>query len=265
MVTHAVKTISAARHGDVEGLRRLNMSGVDVDAKDSLGWSALHRASMHGQLDAMRVLVLECGAAVDNVDEDGWTAAHRAAWSGQLESLRCLVLELGADPIAGCAAHGESAIHVATRNGQIDALRCLVTELGVDVETADNDGSPEQHPLPPPPPPGDAPLSPKERARRRHGRAARRRAPAGRREARGLAAHLVAVHGAASFDELLDPDIFDDLDVLAPYGLLPVPLKKLKKRQRAWASSGSARSPLKGSSRASASSRRRSPPRSRRP
>ena len=71
MVTHAVKTISAARHGDVEGLRRLNMSGVDVDAKDSLGWSALHRASMHGQLDAMRVLVLECGAAVDNVDEDG--------------------------------------------------------------------------------------------------------------------------------------------------------------------------------------------------
>ncbi|KAH8048683.1 hypothetical protein JL720_15799 [Aureococcus anophagefferens] len=66
------------------------MSGVDVDAKD-LGWSALHRASMHGQLDAMRVLVLECGAAVDNVDEDGWTAAHRAAWSSQLESLRCLV------------------------------------------------------------------------------------------------------------------------------------------------------------------------------
>ena len=145
MVTHAVKTISAARHGDVEGLRRLNMSGVDVDAKDSLGWSALHRASMHGQLDAMRVLVLECGAAVDNVDEDGWTAAHRAAWSGQLESLRCLVLELGADPIAGCAAHGESAIHVATRNGQIDALRCLVTELGVDVETADKWGRTAVH------------------------------------------------------------------------------------------------------------------------
>jgi len=60
-------------------------------------------------------------------------------------------------------------------------------------------------------------------------------------KARGLAAHLVAVHGAASFDELLDPDIFDDLDVLAPYGLLPVPLKKLKKRQRAWASGGSER------------------------
>ena len=84
-------------------------------------------------------------AAVDNVDEDGWTAAHRAAWSGQLESLRCLVLELGADPIAGCAAHGESAIHVATRNGQIDALRCLVTELGVDVETADKWGRTAVH------------------------------------------------------------------------------------------------------------------------
>ena len=351
----AVKTIAAARAGDVDGLRRLKGSGVDVDAKDTLGWTALHRASMHWQLESMRCLVLELGAAVDSRDEDGWTAVHRAAWSGQLDSLRCLVLELGADVHAGCDAHGESAIHVAARNGQIDALRCLVTELDVDLETCDKWGrsavhfaawegsvdvlrslklianlnereahilvakdvdgkmpvdyaddqqmheasewlrthsyvasallarrreAPETHaallahrassrsdetyleafpdgripdppsplpavppvvpPLVPAPPvPTGAPLSPKERSRAE--------AIAARLvdelqlvedKARSLAAHLVGVHGATAFDELLDPFIFEDLDVLAPHGLLPVPKKKLRKLQLAWVARG---------------------------
>ena len=39
--------------------------------------------------------------------------------------------------------------------------------------------------------------------------------------AEALATHLVSAHGATSFEELLDPELFEDLGALAPFGLLP--------------------------------------------
>ena len=49
-----------------------------------------------------------------------------------------------------------------------------------------------------------------------------------------LAAHLVAVRGFATFEELLDPELLDDLEALGPYGLLDVPRKKLAQRRQWW-------------------------------
>ena len=49
-----------------------------------------------------------------------------------------------------------------------------------------------------------------------------------------LAAHLVAARGFASFEELLDPELLDDLEALGPYGLLDVPRKKLAQRRQWW-------------------------------
>ena len=49
-----------------------------------------------------------------------------------------------------------------------------------------------------------------------------------------LAAHLVAARGFASFEELLDPELRDDLEALGPYGLLDGPRKKLAQRRQWW-------------------------------
>ena len=49
-----------------------------------------------------------------------------------------------------------------------------------------------------------------------------------------LAAHLVAARGFATFEELLDPELLDDLEALGPYGLLDVPRKKLAQRRQWW-------------------------------
>ena len=49
-----------------------------------------------------------------------------------------------------------------------------------------------------------------------------------------LAAHLVASRGFATFEELLDPELLDDLEALGPYGLLDVPRKKLAQRRQWW-------------------------------
>ena len=45
---------------------------------------------------------------------------------------------------------------------------------------------------------------------------------------------LVAARGFATFEELLDPELLDDLEALGPYGLLDVPRKKLAQRRQWW-------------------------------
>ena len=49
-----------------------------------------------------------------------------------------------------------------------------------------------------------------------------------------LATHLVADMGVSAFEELLDPDLVEDLDGLERHGLLEVPRRKLEVRRREW-------------------------------
>ena len=85
--------------------------------------------------------------------------------------------------------------------------------------------------MPPPPPP----LDPAERARAAL-MASQLVAELQLTDARAdaLAAHLVASRGFATFEELLDPELLDDLEALGPYGLLDVPRKKLAQRRQWW-------------------------------
>jgi hypothetical protein len=91
--------------------------------------------------------------------------------------------------------------------------------------------TPRSPPRPPPPPPLDA----AERARAAlmaSQLVAELQLTDQRADA--LAAHLVAARGFASFEELLDPELLDDLEALGPYGLLDVPRKKLAQRRQWW-------------------------------
>ena len=134
--------VAAARDGDVKRIKSLAQQ-CDVNTKDELGWCAVHRAAVHGQVASLRCLVAN-GADLNAVDDDGWRAIHRAAWVGDCPTLKVLV-ELGAGVETACDATGETSVHVAARNGRLKALRCLATELGANVAARDAFGRTAAH------------------------------------------------------------------------------------------------------------------------
>jgi len=354
---------AAARDGNLARIKAI-AAHCDVDARDALGWCAVHRACVHGQAASLRCLVKDCGAAVDVADDDGWRCLHRAAWVGDPQTLKVLVRELGAAVESTCEGSGEAAVHVAARNGRLKALRCLATELGANVAARDAFGRTAAHfaaweghvhilrslkllghladdanedalliaadrdgRLPvdyaddrgardastwlrsracvqtalaarEARPPGLS--TPVSRASTPGSRAAastrtatpQRPSPAGSmaaatastpmsartatprrpplppaldpaeraraalmasqlvaelqltdRRADALAAYLVAARGFASFAELLDPELLDELDSLGPYGLLEIPKRKLARRREWWSHGEEALSP----------------------
>ena len=134
--------VAAARDGDVKQIKALAKQ-CDINARDEIGWCAIHRAAVHGQIQSLRCLVAS-GADLDAVDDDGWRSIHRAAWVGDCPTLKALI-ELGAGVETACDATGETAVHVAARNGRLKALRCLATELGANIAARDAFGRTAAH------------------------------------------------------------------------------------------------------------------------
>jgi len=68
----------AALTGNVDLVKRLLDSGVNVDAANEHGVTALHLASANAHCSVLHVLATR-GADVDAVDNEGNTAMHYAA------------------------------------------------------------------------------------------------------------------------------------------------------------------------------------------
>ena len=85
----------AAETGNVEWLKSTLASGVDVDATNSFGTTALMKASAHGHIQLVREL-LSYGADPNRLRNDKFTALALAAFFGHNEVVKCLV-EHGAD------------------------------------------------------------------------------------------------------------------------------------------------------------------------
>jgi ankyrin repeat protein len=61
------------------------------------GWTALHRAAMHGSIQLCQVLVQDCGALLEVLDAEGNTPLHTAMFWGQFGTAAYL-LSRGANP-----------------------------------------------------------------------------------------------------------------------------------------------------------------------
>jgi len=85
----------AAETGDVEWLKSTLTAGVDVDATNIFGTTALMRASSRGDVQMVRVL-LSFGADPNRIRNDKFTALALAAFFGHQGVVKCLV-EHGAD------------------------------------------------------------------------------------------------------------------------------------------------------------------------
>ncbi|XP_049797578.1 ankyrin repeat domain-containing protein 65-like [Schistocerca nitens] len=96
--------IEAAVVGAVEMIRMLLVAGVDVQARDNCGMTALHRAAVAGHVEAVRCL-LRNGAEVGSEDSERRTPLHLAATAGHAAVVRLLMVPTaGSD--AGCRYRG---------------------------------------------------------------------------------------------------------------------------------------------------------------
>lgn len=118
--------------------RRLIDAGVDLDAKDASGWTALKHVCRIGQDDIVRALI-EAGADINLPDEEGWTpligAASRAAWSTM-----DLLMSAGAD-VNHQADGGTTALReVVTRRLMRHTIVFLSRMSGRDLNSDQSEG-----------------------------------------------------------------------------------------------------------------------------
>ena len=125
----------AAMRGDLDGVRALLRDGMDVNAAQGDGMTALHWAAERGDVEMANVLVYG-GALLEATTRLGaftpLLVASRAGRGGVVQTL----LEAGADVHARTST-GETALHYAAGTGRDDAVRALLAH-GAEVDAVED-------------------------------------------------------------------------------------------------------------------------------
>ena len=128
--------LAAAMAGNAAKVETLLEQGVDVDARDERGFTALVSATAYGYTDVVRILI-EAGATVDAHGPIGNTPLLIAAQEGHTE-IAALLIANGADTKAR-NDHGGTPMAFATGWGHRD----IVTQLR-NAEPVEENDSPLQ-------------------------------------------------------------------------------------------------------------------------
>jgi hypothetical protein len=122
--------LDSARYGDLDDIKQLLDAGVDVNAADAGGNTALHKACANGHVEAASLLLNRGARCAANAN--GNTPLHWAALNGHVEVIRLLVGRLDADAdVLAKNAFGRSALTEATAHGHEDIARLLVSHGSV--------------------------------------------------------------------------------------------------------------------------------------
>ena len=127
--------VEAVKTRDAEGVRELlaRDSGVDVNAREGDGATALHWAA---HLDALpsATLLIDGGADVNAGNDYGVTPLSLACTNGNAAMVETL-LGAGADPNLALTT-GETPLMTASRTGRLDAVQALLA-AGAEVNAAE--------------------------------------------------------------------------------------------------------------------------------
>ncbi len=84
------KLLLAAENGEIAKAKKLISSGVDVNAKNDDGWTALHWASRNGHTEIVKLLI-KAWASVNTKNNYGLTALMLASMYGHTEVAKFLI------------------------------------------------------------------------------------------------------------------------------------------------------------------------------
>lgn len=119
----AAAVFLAVEKGFVQMVKTLLALGIDINSKDDLGQTALHRATRCKDENMVRLL-LKSGADVECKDDN-----HRTPWSA---NLRCknpgilqILLDAGADP-STCGQQGVSELYTAAKGGETETVKYML-------------------------------------------------------------------------------------------------------------------------------------------
>ena len=134
-----IKLIRSSMFGNREAVRRqLEQDGIDVNAKNSEGYTALILASSNGHKEIVEML-LEKGADVNAKDKYNATALIKASSNGHKEIVEML-LEKGAD-VNAKTHNGSTALIKASENKHTEIVAMLLDKkYGAYVNATDDDG-----------------------------------------------------------------------------------------------------------------------------
>lgn len=121
--------ITAVKAQDRETVRALLVQGVDVNAPQGDGATALHWAAHRDDRETVDLLI-RAGAEVNAANDLGVTPLSLACLNGSAAMVKVL-LEVGADPNAA-AVSGETPLLPAARVGNVDVVRLLLAH-GADM------------------------------------------------------------------------------------------------------------------------------------
>jgi ankyrin repeat protein len=123
----------AVMRGDSSRVRQLIKQGLDVNAAQPDGMTALHWAAQRGDVGGAQMLMY-AGARVDAVTRNGnYTPLHLAARSGRAAAVKAL-LAAGADVNAVTTTGAVTALHFAASNGDPATVSALL-DKGAPVDT----------------------------------------------------------------------------------------------------------------------------------
>ena len=122
----------AVIHGNASAATALLQGGAKPEPADSQGFTMLHQAAMRNNAQLIPVLVA-AGINVDDVNQRGETALHLAAEHGHGETVVAL-LDAGADPMLA-DQNDRTAISRAHRRGHADVVAAFAARGGLVYES----------------------------------------------------------------------------------------------------------------------------------
>ena len=126
----------AAERGNINAVENLLARGVNPDAHNAYGVTALHFAAQDGYTSIVNKLLAH-GANPDAQDEYGVTPLHLAADAGHVPVVENLLAH-GANRNASTLVHGQTPLHLAAQQGHINTvIKLLARGANPDAHNAD--------------------------------------------------------------------------------------------------------------------------------